>query len=161
MFLSLTIYEWPKREQILSIVIAIHVSLQISHLQMNNMEHIMKNVTPNSLVIIDELCRSTNPKEGAQLAWNICEYLAAVRGIFNDGKYFVNDENQSQMEETSSNGASSKDAAFTTTERTSTVTRSSILKDTKLKDITSPFIFLTTHFHSLTKLANSFFNVVK
>lgn len=124
---------------------------------MNNIEHILKNVTPNSLVIIDELCRSTNPKEGAQLAWNICEHLASIRGIFNDGKYFVNDENQSQVD--SNNGESSKDEAATV--GTSTVTRSSTWKNSKLNVITSPFIYLTTHFHSLTKLSNSFFNVVK
>lgn len=52
------------------------------------MEHIIRNVTPNSLVIIDELCRSTNPKEGAQLAWSLCEHLASMRGIANDGEYF-------------------------------------------------------------------------
>ncbi|XP_055320057.1 mutS protein homolog 4-like [Sitodiplosis mosellana] len=139
---------------------SIEKNLSTFMMEMNNMEHIMKNMTPNSLVIIDELCRSTNPKEGAQLAWNICEHLASIRGIFNDGKYFVNDENQSQMDEISSNGASSKDAASTMVGRTSTATRSTTWKNTKLNVVTSPFIFLTTHFHSLTKLANSFFNVV-
>lgn len=121
------------------------------------MEHIMKNVTANSLVIIDELCRSTNPKEGAQLAWNMCEYLASIRGTFYDGDYFVNDDNETQMDE----GNSSKDDVGTILAKTSTATRSSSWKNIKLNKITSPFIFLTTHFHSLTKLSETFFNVVK
>lgn len=128
---------------------------------MNNMEHIVKNVTPNSLVIIDELCRSTNPKEGTELAWNICEHLASIRGVFNDGRYFVSDDNQTQSDEVASNGLSSKNGVATLLGPNSTVTRSSTWKNSKLDVITSPFIFLTTHFHSLTKLPNTFFNVVK
>lgn len=62
-------------------------------IQMNNMEHILKNVAPNSMVVNDELCRSTNPKESAQLAWNLCEHLAAIHGNFNDDRYFISDEN--------------------------------------------------------------------
>lgn len=128
---------------------------------MNNVEHILKNVTPNSLLIIDELCRSTNPREGSQLAWNICEYLASIRGIFNDGKYFVNDE-QNHLED--DENARSDDGATKSVAlggRASTATRSSTWKNSKLNSITAPFIFLTTHFHSLTKLTNPFFNVVK
>lgn len=127
---------------------------------MNNVEHILKNVTPNSLVLVDELCRSTNPKEGLQLAWNICEYLASIRGVFNDGKYFVNNEqtNFEVDENVSNDDAISRENMA---DRTSVKTRSSTWKNSKLSEITAPFIFLTTHFHTLTKLANQFFNVVK
>lgn len=125
--------------------------------QMNNMEHILKNVTPNSLVIIDELCRSTNPKEGAQLAWNLCSHLATIRGIYNDGKYFEHEE----VTENSSDGDTNtmNDGIASIAERTSS--RKSNWKNTKLSVITAPFIYLTTHFRSLTMLPQYFFNVVK
>lgn len=127
---------------------------------MNNMEHILKNVTPNSLVIIDELCRSTNPKEGAQLAWNLCAHLAAIRGIFNDGKYFMNEEVDVPMETNSDSDANTmREGVASTVGRTST--RVSSWKNAKLHVITAPFIFLTTHFHSLTMLPQSHFNVIK
>lgn len=120
------------------------------------MENILKNVTPNSLVIIDELCRSTNPREGAQLAWNICSHLASIRGIFNDGKYFVNDE-QDVATANSSNMDSNNIGSIS--ERSSSC--KSNWKNTKLNLVTAPFIFLTTHFRSLTKLPQFYFNVVK
>lgn len=128
------------------------------------MEYILKNVTPNSLVIIDELCRSTNPKDGADLAWNMSEYLASVRGISNDGKYFMNNENGFETQTNdidSSDVGTMQNGAASAVGRASTTTRSSTWKNSKLNVITAPFIFLTTHFHSITKLANSFFNVVK
>lgn len=128
---------------------------------MNNMEHILKNVTPNSMVIIDELCRSTNPKEGAQLAWNLCEHLAAIYGIFNDGRYFLNDEKDlCALSECSISDVSTKQNALPTPTVVAT-THNSSWKNTNLNVITSPFIFLTTHFHCLTKLNDSNFNVVK
>lgn len=129
------------------------------------MEHILKTVTPNSMVIIDELCRSTNPKEGAQLAWNLCKHLAAIHGIFNDGRYFINDEHDVNQITQCSNEVSStttRNAPNTpVTVPTTTATHNSSWKNTKLNMITSPFIFLTTHFHSLTKLSESCVNVVK
>lgn len=125
---------------------------------MNNMEHILKNVTPNSLVIIDELCRSTNPKEGAQLAWNLSAHLAAIRGIFNDGKYFMNEEVDIPME-TNSDEGTMQEGITSIVGRTST--RNSSWKNTKLRVVTAPYIFLTTHYHSLTMLPHSNFNVVK
>ncbi|XP_031634258.1 mutS protein homolog 4-like [Contarinia nasturtii] len=133
---------------------SIQKNLSTFMMEMNNIEHILKNVTSNSLVIIDELCRSTNPKEGSQLAWNICEHLASIRGTFNDGKYFVNESNQMCDNDNGTvNGGVSVEGASTTT-------RSSTLKNTNINVITAPFIFLTTHFHSLTKLSDPFFNVV-
>lgn len=109
--------------------------------EMRTMEYILKNITPNSLVIIDELCQSTNPQEGAELAWDLCEKMICLRGIANKGEYFISEEPNDDA-----NG--------------SLITRSSSLKDTKLEKITGPFVYLTTHYHSLVKLAKSYFNVV-
>lgn len=44
------------------------------------MEHILKNVTSSSLILIDELFRSTDPTEGVQLAWTFCEHLLSLHG---------------------------------------------------------------------------------
>lgn len=57
------------------------------------MEHILKNVTQNSLVLIDELFRSTNPEEGAQLAWSFCEHLLSMHGKCTNEHLLANDEN--------------------------------------------------------------------
>uniref|UniRef100_A0A2A4IVB4 DNA mismatch repair proteins mutS family domain-containing protein n=1 Tax=Heliothis virescens TaxID=7102 RepID=A0A2A4IVB4_HELVI len=38
-------------------------------------QHILKGITPTSLVIIDELCRGTCVEEGTGVAWAICEEL--------------------------------------------------------------------------------------
>lgn len=112
--------------------------------EIKSIEHILKNVTPNSLVVVDELCQTTNPREGAQLAWELCEQLVCLRGVATSGHYFVNEET---IESTPNLNKS-----FTT--------RSSSVKDAKLDEISAPFIFLTTHYHSLTKLTNSYFNAV-
>lgn len=55
------------------------------------MEYIFKTITANSLVIVDELCRNTNPNEGISIAWNICERLANYKGKLN--KFELIDEN--------------------------------------------------------------------
>lgn len=57
-------------------------------LEVNMTEHILKNVTANSLVIIDELYRSTNPREGLQLAWSFCEHLISKHGKGMSGEFF-------------------------------------------------------------------------
>ncbi|XP_022837730.1 mutS protein homolog 4-like isoform X2 [Spodoptera litura] len=38
-------------------------------------QHILKGLTPTSLIIIDELCRGTCVEEGTSVAWAICEEL--------------------------------------------------------------------------------------
>lgn len=126
---------------------------------MNTMEYILQNVTPNSLVIIDELCRSTNPAEGAQLAWNLSEYLCSVRGIFSDGKYFMKDNVAESEVVTADDGSS--DAKANETDKRTESSRTSNWKNSKLSKITAPFVFLTSHYHVLTKLADYHFNVVK
>ncbi|XP_052753394.1 mutS protein homolog 4-like [Galleria mellonella] len=44
-------------------------------LEMKETQHILKSLTPSSLVIIDELCRGTCAEEGTSIAWAICEEL--------------------------------------------------------------------------------------
>lgn len=43
----------------------------------------------------------------------------------------------------------------------STVTDCSIVKTPVIKDITAPFIFVTTHFFNLTRLPEYYFNAFK
>ncbi|KOB67187.1 Uncharacterized protein OBRU01_20171, partial [Operophtera brumata] len=43
--------------------------------EIKEMQHIMKGLTKSSLVIVDELCRSTSDEEGNSIAWAICEEL--------------------------------------------------------------------------------------
>lgn len=121
---------------------------------MKSIEYILKTVTPNSLIIVDELCRSTNPKEGAQLAWSLCELLSSVRGLFNNGVYFESDQ------------IIPNDSNVSTNSQMNSVARVSSLyssnwKDSKLCEITAPFVFLTTHYRSITQLASVHFNIFK
>jgi DNA mismatch repair protein MSH4 len=43
--------------------------------EMKEINNMLKMINDNSLVLIDELCRSTNPKEGLALSIAICEYI--------------------------------------------------------------------------------------
>jgi DNA mismatch repair ATPase MutS len=43
--------------------------------EMSEIDCILKNLSSNSLILIDELCRSTNYYEGLSLAIAICEYM--------------------------------------------------------------------------------------
>lgn len=102
--------------------------------EMRDMEYILKNITPNSLVLADELCRSTNPKEGKIIAWKICEQIIKMNGMGNNGIYFNN--SNLNLENIRS-------------------------VDKNISHITSPFVFLVTHFMELTKLSEKFKNVFK
>lgn len=106
-------------------------------MEVEQMSFILNNVTPNSLVIIDELGRGTNPIEGQEWAWQMCEQLAVLKGLQSNGKFYVDDSKQDL------HGNSTLD------------TRRPV------KAITTPFIYVTTHFLEMTKLSEKFFNVVK
>lgn len=45
------------------------------YLQLKEVKHFMKNATNKSLIIIDELCRSTSVEQGTALAYAIIEKL--------------------------------------------------------------------------------------
>jgi DNA mismatch repair ATPase MutS len=104
---------------------------------MREMEYICRNLTANSLVVIDELCRSTNVKEGEILAWCFCEKLCKYLGVCKAAKCRPDE----------------------TTSDTETLRNGREL--VKLKNISRPFIFVTTHFLGLTKLAYQYPNVTK
>lgn len=113
--------------------------------ELREMEYIYLNLTPNSLVIIDELCRSTNHQEGEVLCWKYCEKLLQYIGISDENYFDVNeeslDENESRMRNLTSLRVEGQNI--------------------KLKDVTKPFFFVTTHFNSTTKLIQKYQNVVK
>jgi DNA mismatch repair protein MSH4 len=120
--------------------------------ELRDMEYIYSNLTPNSLLIIDELCRSTDPQEGEVLCYAFCEKLLNFIGVSRD-EYF-----KTKMQD---EGVHDDDAK--STERSKNLSTSLIIKgaDIKLKDITRPFIFLTTHFSELAKLVDKFNNAIK
>lgn len=102
-------------------------------IEMRDMEYILKNITPNSLVLADEMCRSTNPKEGKIIAWKICEQLIKMYGVSDDGHYFNNILLNGKKDDTNIN----------------------------IANIASPFVFVVTHFIELTRLSEKYKNVFK
>lgn len=119
-------------------------------IELREMEYIYSNLTPNSLVIIDELCRSTNPQEGEIICWSFCEKLLNFIGV-SDDDYFKFRKNEEPNDEDDEIGAKTNNS-------TSLQFQGS---DIKLKNIARPFVFLTTHFASLTKLAEKHTNAIK
>lgn len=117
--------------------------------ELREMEYIYSNLTPNSLVIMDELCRSTNPQEGEYICWQFCEKLLKFIGIVGESCFKA-----SKVDEDDPMDGTREKQSMTSSSLTLT-------SDTKLKDVSRPFIFLTTHFMSLTKLTDFFNNAIK
>lgn len=109
-------------------------------MEVEQMSFILNNITANSLVIIDELGRGTNPEEGLMWARKMSEQMINLKGFGNNGNFYVEDSKHLD-----SIRNSSIDGGYFRL----------------LKAISSPFIFMTTHFLELTTLAKEFFNVIK
>ncbi len=125
-------------------------------IELREMEYIYMNLTPNSLVIIDELCRSTNHQEGEVLCWKYCEKLLEQIGISNE-KYF--DLREDESEETSESGSEEVlGHESRLRDKTSLIIEGQSIK---MKDVMRPFFFVTTHFNSTTKLIKKYHNIVK
>ena len=43
--------------------------------EMNEMSNILRNATPNSLILLDEIGRGTSTFDGLSIAWSVVEYL--------------------------------------------------------------------------------------
>ena len=118
--------------------------------ELREMEYIYSNLTPNSLVIMDELCRSTNPQEGELICYKFCKKLLNFIGISNENYFKVDAES----EDVEMDGTTSR-----TSHTDSTLQFCGA--DHRLKDIARPFVFLTSHFNELTKLPQKFNNAIK
>lgn len=101
--------------------------------EMREIEFILFNVTPFSLIIVDELFRSTNIEEAQVLSWCFCEILLKYVAFL------------PSKEEISSGSISD----------------SSEIGDMKLASVRAPYVFVTTHFEHLLKLTYKFMNVTK
>lgn len=58
--------------------------------EMREIEFILRNVTPLSLVIVDELCRSTHIREAQVLSWCFCEKLLKFCGFLPENQTNLN-----------------------------------------------------------------------
>ncbi|XP_034949530.1 mutS protein homolog 4-like [Chelonus insularis] len=58
-------------------------------LEMKEAQFMLQSVTPSSLIIIDELARSTTVEEGASIAWAICEELSCTSAFTFNATHFL------------------------------------------------------------------------
>lgn len=58
-------------------------------MEMKSMAYIMNNTTNRSLVIIDELGRSTSYFDAVPLCWSICEYLMSIKAFIFLSTHFI------------------------------------------------------------------------
>lgn len=123
--------------------------------ELRDMEYIYSNMTPNSLVVIDELCRSTDPQEGEVLCYAFCEKLLSFIGVAYDD-YFKSLKVEKNDNEERAHG-SAENNSRNKSNSSLTIKGASI----KLKDISRPFIFLTTHYSELSKITEKFTNAIK
>ena len=163
-------------------------------IELREIEYIFNNLTPNSLVIIDELCRSTNPTEGEMICWKLCEKLLNYIGVSNENYFKLQDEDDEDGEppnftdpvpevvkssevsnifnipdipenKPSTSKASEENVPAPNQKlqghnyRQKRKTLLMTGKANKIKDITRPYIFMTTHFTSLSKLCEKFNNM--
>lgn len=91
-----------------------NTNLSPFYAEIRTIEYILANATPDSLIIVDGLCETTSPDEGAKLATKLCKRLACVGNVH----------------------------------------------ESTTNKISAPFVFLTTHYHSLTELANNYPNII-
>lgn len=118
--------------------------------ELREMEYIYSNLTPNSLVIMDELCRSTNPQEGEQICWTFCEKLLKFIGVSDDNYFELETENEDKT----------VDGKIFRQSRSNTSLQFRGC-GIKIKDVARPFIYLTTHFTTLTKIVEKYNNALK
>nr|NP_001358430.1 mutS protein homolog 4-like [Diachasma alloeum] len=57
-------------------------------LEIKEAQYILQSLTPNSLVILDELCRSTTVEEGASIAWAISKKLLLSKAFTFSATHF-------------------------------------------------------------------------
>ncbi|XP_055373157.1 mutS protein homolog 4-like [Condylostylus longicornis] len=112
--------------------------------EIREIEYIFNNITSRSLIIIDELCRTTNPVGGFNLAWKICSKLCQVEQIL-ETNYKVYEQKKGYTVDT--NDEDSEIKGFT-------------LQNIEIFRLPMPHIYIATHFLRLTELKEKFFNVV-
>jgi len=68
--------------------------------EMNEVAHILKNSTKNSLIILDEVGRGTATFDGLSLAWSIAEYLVENETLKSKTLFATHYHELTQLEET-------------------------------------------------------------
>lgn len=56
---------------------------------MKEAQYILQSITPQSLVVLDELARSTTVEEGASIAWAISKQLLKTQAFIFNATHFL------------------------------------------------------------------------